>query len=130
MEYEFHKRKLPKGLSYPLKRSVLDKILENSLTERIKWVTFSANRRKDIIIWANFIGEGHKTPTIGNIGLYIYPVPSAERKQMEELLINEGFPRLVKWLKKVDEAGEGWRLKTRLFEVEYKEGELSFSETV
>lgn len=130
MEYDFHKGKLPKGLSYPIKRSVLDKILEDSRTNRIKWISFSANQREKIILWANFIGEGQKTPTIGNIGLYIYAVPSEERKQTEEILIKQGFPKLVQWLKKIETAGEGWRSKTRLFEIHNNVGELSFSETI
>ena len=129
MEYEFHKRKLPKGLSYPLKRSVLDKILDSAETERIKRVTFSSDRRGEIILWANFIGEGHKTPTIGNVGLYIYAIPSIERKQTQDLLIQKGLPTFVEWLKKLETSGEGWRSKTRLFEMMYKNGELSFSES-
>ena len=129
MEYDFHKWKIPKGLSYPIKRSVLDKILEDSKTNRIKWVSFSSGQRENIVLWANFIGEGHKTSTVGNIGLYIYAVPSDERKEMEEFLLEKGFPKLVEWLKKVESAGEGWRSKTRLFEIRYENGELNFSET-
>lgn len=129
MEYEFHKRKLPKGFSYPIKRSALDEILKPLGTERIKWITYSPDRRGNIIVWANFIGEGHKTPAVGNIGLYIYAVPSEERKETEEILLQQGFPKLVEWLKKVETAGEGWRSKTRLFEIKYKDGELDFFET-
>lgn len=129
MDYEFHKRKLPKGFSYPIKRSVLDEILEKSETERIKWITFSVDRRGDIIVWANFVGEAHKTTSAGKIGLYVYAVPSDERKETEELLIKQIFPKFIKWLRKVEAAGEGWRLTTRLLEIELKDGELSFSET-
>lgn len=129
MEYDFHKWKIPKGLSYPIKRSILDKILEDSGTKRIKWISFSSSQRENIILWANFVGEGQKTPTVGSVGLYIYAVPSEERKQTEEVLIKQGFPKLIKWLNKIETAGEGWRSKTRLFETRLKDGELSFSET-
>lgn len=130
MEYDFHKSKISKELSYPIKRSALDKILEDSGTNRIKWISFSNNRRENIIIWANFVGEAHKTDSAGNIGIIIYPIPSDERKQTEEMLIKEGFPKFIEWLKKLETLGEGWRSKTRLFEIECKNGELSFSETV
>ncbi len=129
MEYDFHKWKNPKGLSYPIKRSVLDKILESSKSNRIKWVYYSIRTGGDIVIRANFIGEAHKDMSPGNIGLSIYAVPSEERKQTETLLLEKGFPKLVQWLKKVEIAGEGWRSKTRLFEIECKNGELVFSET-
>lgn len=130
MEYDFHKSKIPKELSYPIKRSVLNKILEDSGTSRIKKVSYSGSRRENLIVWANFVGEAHKTDSAGIIGICIYPVLSIERKQTEELLIKQGFPKFVEWLKKVETAGEGWRSKTRLFEIENKDGELSFSETV
>lgn len=129
MEYDFLKSKIPKGLSYPIKRSVLDKILENSGTNRIKNISFSISGRDDIILWANFVGEGHKISSAGEVGLYPCAVPSIERKQTEELLIKQGFLKFVKWLKKIETAGEGWRSKTRLFEIRIKDGELSFSET-
>lgn len=114
MEYDFNKSKIPKDLSYPIKRSVLNKILEDSGTNRIKWISYSDNRRGNIVVWANFIGEAHKTDSAGNIGLYIYAVSSDERKQTEEILIRQGFPKFVEWLKKVETAGEGWRLKTSI----------------
>lgn len=129
MEYNFHKWKIPKGLSYPIKRSILDEILESSGTNRIKQISFSSGQGANTIFWANFIGEGHNKPTAGDIGLYLYAVPSVERKHTEEILIKQGFPKLVKWLKKIETAGEGWRSKTRLFEIHLKDGELSFSET-
>jgi hypothetical protein len=131
MEYDFHKSKIPKGLSYPVKRSFLDKILEDSGIDRIKWVSFNlGNQKTNIIVWANFIGEAHKTGSAGNVGLYVYAVPSNERNQIEKLLIEQGFPKFIEWLKKIEIFGEAWRSKTRLFEIEFKDGELSFSETV
>ena len=129
MEYDFHKSKIQKGLSFPIKRSVLDKILEDSGTQRIKWISYNSTSRSDLVLWANFIGEAHKTMSGGNIGLYVYAIPSEERKQTEELLIKQGFPKLIQWLKKVETAGEGWRSKTRLFEIQCINGELSFSES-
>lgn len=105
------------------------KCLRNSVTERIKWITFSADRRGDIIVWANFVGEAHKISSSGNIGLYIYAVPSDESKETEEILLKQVFPKFFKWLEKVEMSGEGWRLKTRLLEIELKDGELNFSET-
>lgn len=129
MEYDFHKWKIPKSLSYPIKRSVLDNILEDSGTDRIKWMYFSIRASGNIVIRANFVGEAHKTISIGNVGLSIYAVPSEERKQTEDLLIKKGFPKLVQWLKKLETAGEGWRSKTRLFEIHCEDNELSFAET-
>jgi hypothetical protein len=117
--------------SYPVKRSVLDKILEDSGTDRIKWVSFvSGTQKTKIVVWANFIGEAHKTGSAGNIGLYVYPVPCEERKQIEKLLIEQGFPKFTEWLKELESLGEAWRSKTRLFEIQIEDGELSFSETV
>jgi hypothetical protein len=130
MNYGFHKWKVPKGLSYPLKRSVLDKTLENSRTNRIKWVYYSLRTGGSILIEANFVGEAHKLISIGYISLSIYAVLSEERKQTEELLIEQGLPKLVEWLKKVETAGEGWRSKTRLFGIHCKNGKLNFSETI
>jgi hypothetical protein len=130
MEYEFHKSKIPKDFSYPIKRNILEGFLENSETNRIKWVSFNFGSQKtNIVVWANFIGEAHTAGSAGNIGLYVYAVPSDERKQIETLLIEEGLPKFIEWLKKLEKLGEGWRQKTRLFEIEYKKGELKYSET-
>lgn len=130
MEYEFSKDKTPKGLSYPIKRSVLDEILKKSGTERIKWIYFSlGNQKTNIIIWANFIGEAHKIGSAGNIGLHFYAVPSEQRKDIEKLLIEQGFPKLLNWLKNIETLGESWCSKTRLFEIHYQNNMLSFAET-
>jgi hypothetical protein len=130
MEYAFSKDKLPKQLSYPLKRSFLDKVLEESGTKRIEWVSYYIRAGGNVVIRANFIGEAHKTPTIGKIGLTIYAIPTLEKRRVEELLIEKGLPKFIDWLKKIEVAGEGWRSKTRLFEIHFENDELSFAETL
>jgi hypothetical protein len=129
MEYGFSKDKIPKHLCYPLKRSLLDEILNESETERIQWVTYSIRAGGNVVVRTNFIGESHKLPTIGRIGVTIYAVPVEEKSKIERLLIEKGLPRLVEWLKKVETLGEGWRSKTRLFEIHFMNNEISFAET-
>lgn len=102
MEYGFSKDKIPKHLCYPIKRSLLDSILKESETERIQWVTYAIRAGGNVVIRANFIGEAHKLPTIGRIGLTIYAVPIEEKNETERLLVENGLPRLVEWLKKVE----------------------------
>lgn len=130
MEYGFSKDKIPKHLCYPIKRSLLDSILKESETERIQWVTYAIRAGGNVVIRANFIREAHKLPTIGRIGLTIYAVPIEEKNETERLLVENGLPRLVEWLKKVETLGEGWRSKTRLFEIHFINNEISFAETI
>jgi len=80
MEYDFHKSKIPKGLSYPIKRGVLDKTLESSGTARIKWMDYSVAASRGIIVRAGFVGEAHKSLSIGRIGVSIYALRRGRKK--------------------------------------------------
>lgn len=106
MEYDFHKGKLPKGLSYPIKRSVLDKILEDSRTNRIKWISFSANQREKIILWANFIGEGQKNANDWKYWI-VYLCSSVGTKKTDGR--NTDKTRISETCSMVEEDRNGWR---------------------
>jgi hypothetical protein len=107
--YSFSKDKLPRFLSYPLKRSLLDAALRKwSVYDSIASVFYRGRQYENVVLSAHYTPEG-----LGNWGgkawLTCYAVHPKERKQNEELLLSTGLPKLCEWLAKVGSEGDGWR---------------------
>ncbi|WP_435007138.1 hypothetical protein P12x_004512 [Tundrisphaera lichenicola] len=98
IRYEFHgKAKLPKGFSFPMKRSVLDNFLRREGITKVTGVSFCGNSGDNIVLTARYYGPRRKSSR-HTLSLSIYAVPSEIRKLVEELVVNEALPRLAKWL--------------------------------
>jgi hypothetical protein len=129
VNYPFDKTKLPKGLSYPLKRSALDAALENAGVSQIHVVYFWTRESGNVVMRAEFCGESKKGWfAAGQSSITLYAVPSIERKETETLLIKEGLPKLCEWLKHAEDAGNTWRDKTHNLKIECANGKLYFTE--
>lgn len=126
MDYGFTKNKVPKGFSYPLKRSLLDKTFEEYEVSQIFVVYYSLRTGGDIVIRADYQGEGKQNFATGKTSVTVYAVPSEERKTTEDLLIEQGLSVLMKWIKNVENSDEGFRIKDRHFVMECKNNELDF----
>jgi len=109
MEYSFSKSKLPKGESYPLKRSLLDSALQQAGIKNVAIVSYLRNQRVDEVMRVDFLGEHTKTAVSGNASLTVYSVPKEQRAITESVLSHEGLETIVKWLQKVETAGNTWR---------------------
>ena len=109
-EYSFSKDKLRKGLSYPLKRSLLDAALRTAAVyDTIWYVRYSARQYNDLVLEAYFGPEPHSYAASGKVMVDVLAVPSRCRKATEELLVAEGLPVLCRWLARVRAEGNAWR---------------------
>jgi len=112
-QYGFSKDKLPKGFSYPLKRSLLDAALnEAPAMDAVYSVRYLYGRgRGPATIDALFSPErnGAHVSVSGKSLITVWAVPSADRKPCEDILIAEGLPILCRWLAQSSYAGNVWR---------------------
>ena len=129
MDYSFDKSKLPQGMSYPLKRSVLDAALQAAGVSRIHAVYYWLRQSGNVVMRAEYCGESNKGWfAVGQSSITLYAVPSDERRETERLLLEKGLPDLCAWLKKAEDAGNTWRGKNHHLAIECTKGELSVAE--
>jgi hypothetical protein len=130
MNYSFDKSKLPQGMSYPLKRSVLDAALEAAGISRIYVVYYWVRQAGSVVMRAEYCGESSTGRfAAGQSSVTLYAVPSGERKETETLLLDRGLPVLCSWLKKAEDAGSAWRGKPHHLAIECARGRLSIAES-
>ena len=108
--YTFSKDKLPKELSYPLKRSLLDGALRNaSVYETVWFVRYLKRHTGNTALDAYFSPEQHGYASSGKVVITVWSVPAKERKATEYLLLNQGLPSLCRWLVQTRSEGNVWR---------------------
>src|SRR5436305_15301565 len=101
-EYTFSKETLPRGLSFPLKRSLLDAALTDAGVLKVHEVYYS-RRRRDLVLWAHHCSEGLRNwAGAGLSSIMIYAVPSQDRHTIETALLSEVLPRLMRWLRELE----------------------------
>ena len=130
MEYPFFKAKLPRGFSYPLKRSVLDSFLDEAHLTQLSGVSFQySSDGRPFLLLASFFGEAHKGfAEAGLCSLTLYSVPSAQKKLIEDAMTDSVLPRLVDWLRLIDQKGNAWRAKSRHLEFRNNDGAITYRE--
>jgi hypothetical protein len=110
MGYSFSKDKLPKGTSYPLKHSVLDRALEEAKVHDLVIVSYLRTQRRDEVMRADYHGNHRRDYfASGKTSVTIYSVPGEQRAATESALLNEGIKAIVEWLVKAETAGNTWR---------------------
>jgi hypothetical protein len=130
LEYLFEKRKLPKGWSYPLGRSVLDRELERAGVSDLLAVDYTRLQSGHWIVWAHYCGEGNKGwAGAGKVHVYVYAVPSVERKAAEEAILARVLPALASWLTALERAGNTRRGVDQTFDASFHDGALSIHAT-
>jgi len=117
LDYHFSKDNLPKGLSYPLKRSVLDAALADGQIAGLLGVSYrrsslkpdsDTTTRRNIVLRADYCGESRCTWAVrGGMHLYVYAIVSRDRKNIEVPLVGIVLPKLVAWLRELETAPPG-----------------------
>ena len=113
LQYSFSKSKIPRSFSYPLKRSLLDAGLVRSSISRIFHVFYNMRHGGNIVMRADFMGEGHGFPpfSAGKSSLTVYAVPSQEKHAIETLLLMEACRAFVRgcnvWSRKAMDGALG-----------------------
>jgi hypothetical protein len=108
--YTFSKDKLPRELSYPLKRSLLDDALRAaSVYETVWFVRYTKRHKGNNVLDAYFSPEQGGYAASGKVAITVWSVPAKERKETENLVLNQGLPSLCRWLAASRSKGNVWR---------------------
>jgi hypothetical protein len=108
--YAFSKAKLPKELSHPLKRSLLDAALRSaSVYETVWFVRYLGRQNGNTVMDAHFGPEQYSYAAAGKVMLTLWAVPAKGRHVTEDLLLNHGLPSLCRWLARSRSEGNVWR---------------------
>jgi hypothetical protein len=123
--YSFSKDKLPKALSYPLKRSLLDAALRSAVVyQSVYSVRYLGHPNGSTILNAMFSPEQYGDFGSGKVLITIWAVQAHERQATELMLIDDGLPTLCAWLAKAQAEGNAWRGFGHSLTLEIVDGKL------
>jgi hypothetical protein len=127
LAYAFDKAKVPRGLSYPLKRCVLDAALREAGVSGIHCVYYWLRQRGHIVMRADFCGEGRRGwAAAGLASITVYAVPSSDRQVIETSLVSQVLPRMMCWLKELESSGNTRRGVDHHFVASWEAGAMEF----
>lgn len=125
----FSKAKLPRGMSFPLKRSVLDAALLEGGVTKLAMVYYNLGQRTSAvtpIVFAEYTSEAERGwAAAGTSSIIVYAVPSAERHVMEMAISATVLPALIRWLLQIEKAGSGPRAMRHQFSATWEDGAFS-----
>lgn len=126
MQYGFDRAKLPNGLSYPLRRSLLDQALETAGIARIHVVYYLLRKAGSLVLSADYSGEKEMRgwAAAGMSAITVCAVPSDQRQAIEQQILDVGLPRLIKWLSDIEQADGLLRDNHQHFAANYEAGAL------
>lgn len=132
-DYGFTKDKLPASFSYPLKRSLLDVALYNaSVKNTVYSVRYLFGRGSGPstldVMFQPENGKFHASVS-GRCLITLWAVPSDKRKQIEDVLVDQGLPLLCQWLERSSSAGNAWRGTAHGFTLTVRDGLLRHEES-
>ena len=122
--YRFSRSKVPRGFSYPMKRSVLDAAIAARGVHSVASVVFYFQRGPESILTVTYTGEqndGILKP--GTFSIWIYAVPSIERSTVQESIMRFVIPTALDWIVEIDHAGNVRRTGNHHFAARLIEGE-------
>ena len=126
MDYGFEKDRLPRGMSFPLKRSVLDAALSEGGVARILFVHYRLHRGADRILRAEFLSEEHRGfAGAGMSSITVHAVPSEERLAAGAALESYALPLLVRWLCELEGADNVRRGMNQEFIAIWRDGKIT-----
>jgi hypothetical protein len=128
--YWFSKEKVGLGLSYPIKRSLLDSALHSaSVYSAVYSVRYIARRYQHTVLYADFSPEWTKAhPAVpGRSAITVLAVQSEQRHAAEQLIVAEGLHILCRWLAKTQTEGNVYRGHGHMLTLEIQDGNLRHS---
>ena len=111
LEYSFTKAKLPKGRSYPLKQSILDKFIFSVEEAPYIWMVryMIGTGETCTVLGATYYGKYGRSGSSDKVSIDVYSVQSFQRKMVESLIIDNAFPILKRWLCEIARKNETWK---------------------
>ena len=103
--YRLHRSPFAKTDRYPLRRCSLDAAFEVAETTVVKTFRFHSWRGQPLLD-AIFQGKGRHSPLAGACELSVNAVPVRDAKVIEGLLLAEGLPRFLAWLRFASRAAD------------------------
>ena len=91
------KPKLPKGLSYPLKTSMIEAILTEIPVDCDVSLTYWTPQSGGSVLEAHYWLLNQRRPT--TVYLRVGAVPSPQRRAVQELLVEHVLPAFAEWLR-------------------------------
>lgn len=129
MVYAFDKHRLPRGFSFPLKRSILDSALTTAHITHVHCVYYWWRQAGDIVLRADYCGEANRAWAAGQTSITLYAVPACERSETDSALIAQVLPQLCTWLQTAELAGNVWRGVDQTLVFQFKNSSLWSSTT-
>jgi len=99
--YKLNQRPLPKSMAYPLRRCSLDAAFEVNDIDSVAEVSFRDWPGRPLLE-ALFQGCGRRNPHAGTCVVEIGAVPRRAAKDVETLLLVDGIPRFIQWLRQTE----------------------------
>lgn len=107
--FHYTKARLPRGESYPLKRSDLDAILAEVEVPRLRAVYLSRGSGGRVMA-ARLSSDCDRGASAGTTTLHVMSVPSEVRRDVRAALLAGGADLVVAWVAGCERASEAWRL--------------------
>ena len=118
-------QRLPKGYSYPLRRSTLEATLADAGISSIYEIRFH-HWPKRPLLEALFQGNGRSTTWAGRCEMHINSVPSRAAEQLEPLVLSEVFPNFLQWLRKAEQLAIEAPKDLSRWEARYVDGKFEY----
>jgi hypothetical protein len=96
--FELTTRRLPKGTSYPLKRSSLEEVFAKARVGSVYLIHFHHWPGRPLFE-AIFQGNDRSASWAGRCEVHINSVPNRVARQLEPLILSEVFPKFFEWLR-------------------------------
>jgi hypothetical protein len=124
LDYHFSRHKVPRGFSYPMKRSLLDPAIAERGIKSIRSVVFYFSRSRESVVAVNYTGEQNdKILQPGSFSFWIYAVRSTERSSIQESIMRLVLPTALDWIVELDHAGNVRRTGNHHFAARLVEGQ-------
>jgi len=117
--WDYSKYSLPRGYSYPVKRSDIEAAVRRAAPTGLKSVDMFRWRPEWPVARAEYSGDARRErwSRDGLVIVRIRAVPSEQRHHVEHLLLTGGLDGLFSWVAGAGTAGNSWRGADHYFQL-------------
>jgi hypothetical protein len=131
-DYGFHKDRLTRGWSYPLKRSLLDEALVSAGATNIAAVFYSLvmtpmDDRRAGPLTAHYHGDDTPSHWAEQVSIYVETVPSENRREIADALLTV-LGDVARWIAGTTEREPTWRAASHSLYVFVDDGSATLRE--
>ena len=109
--YRLSRHKMPRGFSYPVKRSELDAAIAALGIKSVESLVLFFQRVPESNLSVTYTGEqSYGIGKPGTFSSWSYAVPSTERSAIQESIMRFMLPTALDWIAEIERAGNVRRL--------------------